>query len=320
MPTLAIRLRRDGFVGTLEPMPGLPARPPMERLIRIICSLRAAGPAGRSAERLAEIAGWSDAADPASQLAREFRQIKDLGWEIENIAGEGGDGVYRLRAYDARLRVQLDERQRTELRRAAILADRADIADRLDLDPGRATDDVAAAYNATPKRDGALDTVLNAIRIGATVSFRYKGTDRLLHPGAVRTQNTKWYLLGAEDGSEQVKQFVVDRMSQVKMGHAHSARHVEVPRMSLHPMRWEVDPPVDVTLRVPADYMPDVRRWLMEPSSQSADGDVVEMTYRCTNEEALRHRIYLLGPRVTVVGPAPFRKSMLAELSTMAGE
>lgn len=307
-------------LGTLTAMAGLSARPPMERLIRIICSLRAAGAAGRSATELAAVAGWSDKADFVTQLGREFRQIKDLGWEVENIAAEGEEGIYRLRAYDARLRVQLDERQRTELRRAAILADRADIADRLDLDPVHGSDDVATAYETTPKRTGALDTVLNAIRIGATVSFRYKGTERLVHPGAVRTQNTKWYLLGVEDGSDRVKQFVVERMSQVRMGHAHSAVRVQIPTMSLHPMRWEVDPPIEVTLRVPTDHVDDVRRWLLQPTSQREVGDAVEMTYRCTNHAAFRHRIYLLGPRVAVAGPEEFREAVLAELSLMAGE
>jgi hypothetical protein len=43
------------------------------------------------------------------------------------------------------------------------------------------------------------------------------------------------------------------------------------------------------------------------------------MTYTVTNRAAFRARIYVLGDRVSIVGPETFRAEMLAELRELAG-
>jgi hypothetical protein len=96
------------------------------------------------------------------------------------------------------------------------------------------------------------------------------------------------------------------------------------PRVSehpgMHPMSWEIDPPVDVTLRCSDEYAPDVRRWLGGPASETSAGGTTELVYRVTHRAAFRSRIYQLGTRVTIVGPAEIRQEILDELSAMAGE
>jgi predicted DNA-binding transcriptional regulator YafY len=85
-------------------------------------------------------------------------------------------------------------------------------------------------------------------------------------------------------------------------------------------MSWEVDPPVEVTLKAPDEHVDDVRRWLGEPKEQRPGDGTTELVYRVTNRSALRSRIYLLGPRVSVVGPEEMRDELIAELAQMAGE
>ena len=119
--------------------------------------------------------------------------------------------------------------------------------------------------------------------------FRYGGKDRVVHPESVRAQNEQWYLRGVEDGDDVLKAFVVARMSGVTPDPPGTARAVDAePGLALHPMRFQVDPPIEVTLSTTAEHQPDVRRWLGEPLRTTSDGDRVEMTYEVTNRAAMR--------------------------------
>ncbi|HET7683730.1 MAG TPA: WYL domain-containing protein [Marmoricola sp.] len=299
---------------------GRDQREPMERLVRLASVLHHAGSRGVAAPNLLDVAGWSDAKDGISALKRDFRYLSDLGWQIENIAESGLGAVYRMTTVDNRLRVKLSPEQQTALRRAAILANREELADRLGLTGAHRPRELAAEVHASTD-DPAYRTVVEALRRRSLLRFRYGGKDRVVHPAFARTQSTQWYLHGREDGDDTVKAFVISRMQDVRADAPGTADRTDAPRHArLHPMSWEVDPPVDVTLRAPADYAPDVRRWLGAPQQEHQDGDEVELTYRVTNRAALRARVYQLGTRVSVLGPDDVRQEILDELSFMAGE
>jgi predicted DNA-binding transcriptional regulator YafY len=313
----------------------------MERLVRLASYLHHAGERGAPAANLLGVAGWTDAADGVSALKRDFRYLGARGWQIDNIAGAGLGAIYRMRTVDNRLRVKLAPEQQAALRRAVLLVDRSDLADRLGLTGADKPADVVATLRADEQQ--ALDTVIRAVRQRALLHFRYKGTDRTVHPASVRTYTTQWYLLGRDEGSEITKTYVVARMLDVRADPPGTAERPEVTQHTgLHPMSWQIDPPVDVTLRTAPEYVDDVRRWLGDPASMvqvraqtadpvevraqraskppAAEDASVDLTYRVTNRAALRARVYQLGTRVLVVGPDEVRQEMLDELATMAGE
>ena len=62
----------------------------MERLVRMAAALHHAGSAGVTAEKLWEIAGFADRADPGSQTARDLRHLRDAGWQIDQIDDPDG--------------------------------------------------------------------------------------------------------------------------------------------------------------------------------------------------------------------------------------
>jgi hypothetical protein len=100
-----------------------------------------------------------------------------------------------------------------------------------------------------------------------------------------------------------------------------SARAVPPTRhVALHPMSWEIDPPVEVTLRAAADFEPDVRRWLGDPVAVEADGDEVLLRYRVTHRAALHARLVELDDRVRVEGPAQARQELVDFLKAARGE
>lgn len=255
------------------------------------------------------------------QLARDIRHLTNQGWQIDNVAAPGEDSTYRMRTVDNRLRLRLSTVQLRALQRAVLLADRDDLVERLGLDSVGLQDD--ADVDASVPKGGhvpALTEVLRAVRLRCLLRFGYKGTPRAVHPESVRTQNGTWYLRGREEDDGPVKAFVVTRMSDVAADAPGTARRMEpVRHPGLHPMSWEVDPPVEVTLRTAPEYRQDVLRWLGEPAAEEAQGGDLVLHYRVTNRAALRARLYELGKRVVLVSPDDVRREVLDELRAKAG-
>jgi predicted DNA-binding transcriptional regulator YafY len=294
---------------------------PMQRLVRIMAVLEQEGSVGATRDRLLAVADYGDA-DPGTQLGRDLNHLRNQGWEIENVGGEGEQARYRMLSVDNRLSLRLTAAQRAALQRAVILADRADLARSLGVAPASLPE--AVGPQVVPSAAGPvvsdLSLALEAVRHGCRISFSYKGTRRVLDPATVRLQNHLWYLSGVEVGDDKVKHFVVTRMSETSLDRPGSADPVpEVRTIELHPLQWEVDPPVEVVVRAEADYVPDVERLLLAPDAAYARDGAVDMTYTVTNHAAFRARIYTLGPRVRVVGPASFRAALVAELREMVG-
>jgi len=298
----------------------------MERLVRIAAVLRARAEHGVSGEQLADVAGFTGK-DRADQVARELRYLARQGWQIENIGEAGDKAVWRMTTVDNRLRVRLTPAQQTALRRAALLANRDDLVRRLGLPESSRPATVSAtmaADAADEEGSAALSTAVRAVRGRRLLRFGYKGTQRVVHPESVRTQNGRWYLRGVEDADLAeglVKTYVVARMSDVQADEPGTAEPVTAARhVGLHPMTWELDEPVDVTLSTTAEYEPDVRRWLGSPSDVRVEPDgTVTMTYRVTHRAALHARLYELGRRVRLVGPPDVRAEFLEELAGAAG-
>ncbi len=294
-------------------------RAAMERLVRLMAVLSHAGKDGVSAQTLIDVAGFGQA-DPLSQLAREFRFLRQQGWQIDNIAEPGEEARYRMVKGDNRLRVALAPGQRAALQRAALLADRDDLVASLGL-PEEARPADVSAQTALTSPGEAFDVVVGAVRRNALLRFRYKGSLRVVHPASVLRANGTWYLTGLEDGGEVAKSFVLSRMSGVSADAPGTAQPIApARRRSLHPMRWPVDPATEVTLWCRPEFVPDVRRWLSAPRSERRlDDDTVELVYDVTHRAALRTRLHALGTRVRLVGPEDVRAELLAELREMAG-
>lgn len=291
----------------------------MQRLARILAVLDDAGVVGATTDRLLEVAEYGGQAAPQDQLSLDLRNLKKQGWQIENLSPQGESGRYRMVSGDNRLHVKLSAPQRAALQRAVLLAERDDLAKRLGVRPATVAGGIGSIKIRKPKGD-KLSLALQSVQLRSRIRFTYKGTPRLVHPATVRFQNYKWYLSGVEDGSDLVKHFVVSEMSHIALDRPGTAAEVpSVRRMPLHPLRWVVDAPTRVTLRTTADFVPDVVRWLNEPDSQVERDGAVDLTYAVTHRQAFRARLYVLGPRVTVVEGAEVYDEMLAELRTMAG-
>jgi hypothetical protein len=112
---------------------------------------------------------------------------------------------------------------------------------------------------------------------------------------------------------------VVSRMSDVSLEAPGTAEVVGDPaRPALDPLRWNVDPPTEVVLELPAEHRVLVENLLGSPGSAEEGGDLLRLSYVVTNRAVLRSRIYELGTRVRIVSPDDVRAELLAELESFA--
>lgn len=264
-------------------------------------------------------------ADPESRkktLTRDVEHLNALGYDVRNVAAPGEPAVYRLRATDNRLRVVLTSRQRGELARAALAKQQSDLARHLD-------EGSAPRRGQSPDEPDLpqMDLVLRATQRHCLLDFEYKGEPRRVHPYLVHSGPSGWYVRGREEGSSVVKEFVVGRMSDVHIGPPGTAEAPpEVERRSLDPLSWELDPPIEAVLAVAPVHREQVETILGAPARVAVAADApsdaevpVRLTYRVTNRDVFRWRLYELGTRVRVLGPPELRDQMLTELRAVAG-
>jgi predicted DNA-binding transcriptional regulator YafY len=141
-----------------------------------------------------------------------------------------------------------------------------------------------------------------------------------VHPARVHSGPSGWYLSGREAGGDVVKEFVVARMSDIALDPPGTADVLPEPaRPSLDPLSWEVDPPVEVVLAVPAEHRVLAENLLGTPVSTAESGGNLALTYLVTNRQVFRYRIYELGTRVRVIAPSEVRAEIVAELRSFVG-
>ena len=293
----------------------------MERLVRMAAVLWAAGRDGVGVDRLAKVAGFTstDAPTRREQVARELRHLERQGWRVINTAGVGSPAHYRMETVDNRVALHLSRAQAAALQRAALVADRTDLVDRLGLSGSRPATDTPIRVQDSPAAE--LELVLDAVRHRCVLAFRYKGAPRRAHPQAVRRRGGTWYLWAVEDDALEAKWFAVSRMDEVELEAPGSARRLdEAPRWSFDPLSWSVDSPTQVIVSAEPQYRADVVSLLGRPSFEHEDAGELQLTFTTSNWTAARARVYELGPRVRVLGSDEFRSSLVRELESWAAE
>ncbi|QLQ11064.1 MAG: WYL domain-containing protein [Nocardioidaceae bacterium] len=90
----------------------------------------------------------------------------------------------------------------------------------------------------------------------------------------------RWYLLAHEERSDQVKTFVVSRMSGVSPDEPGTAQVDPVVRhRGLHPLSWQVDSPIEVVLETPVEFRDDVVNWLATPLGRISSSATAPSSY-----------------------------------------
>ena len=267
---------------------------PMERLIRILICLadddRGRGVPIATLLRMADLEEDTEAA--RVQLRRDLSILRRGGWDIENVAAEGEDGRYLLRARDNRLALLLTPGERATLGSLFYL------------------NDIDRVIPPT-----ALGRLVHAVQDRSLVRCSYAGRRRVLHPEELYVTASGWVLAARMGVDEPIKEYVIAWMDGVRIDRPGTAAPLSArPATRLDPMQWPLDPPITVRLAVVAPFVADVL--VQFPAAtvvpRAADAEpaetMVELTV--TNQATFRSRLYALGLRVRVLAP----ESLVAEI------
>lgn len=260
-------------------------RKAIDRLIDMALALTTAGRVGVTTPVLLERVGYGDDEAGKRALMRDLDDLRGIGLQIDNAAHLGEDARYVLKPGDVRLRLEFTSEQRTALMAA--------------LATGRQT----VAVDETPLPVD-LDRVQEAVRSRCLMSFRYNGTRRRVDPYSYRWFRRDVLVLGRDRGDDLVKSFNVRRMLDLDISAPGSAEIVaDAPTPSLDPITWQIDPAVEAVLECPG-YTDDVIALV----GGIADGDRVTVTV--TNRLVFFARLFELGSRARLVGPAELRAEL----------
>lgn len=306
---------------------------PIERLVRVLAVLDAAGTAGVSQQHLLDAADYGATAPDAQRrmLGKDIAYLNEAGWDIRNVSPAGVSATYVLHARDIRLRVQLAPGEQAELARVGRIAGIDEFADHVgaETEPPEhpTTSPVAKHGDSSADKDEeirppdpTLALCLEAAARRRVVQFIYKGRPRTVHPRVVQPGPSGWYLVGSEEASGLEKYFVVDRIRSLVLDQPGSAMPVEESGSgTLDPATWEVDPPVEVEIETESEFAEQVRLALRPVVAERTEDGRTVVAVRVTHRAAFRMRLYALGARVRVIGPHEIRTEILDELTAVAG-
>lgn len=295
---------------------------PMQRALLVLQELRAAGAAGVLSAELAERAGYNGTEESKKEmLKRDINNLRAGGWEVSNIAPAGAQGRYRLEPGDPRIRVALSDAAAAEFARVAQLAGVESVAVSLSV---KAT---SPAVQLRADRPGyALTLVHHGLEHRCLLEFSYRDKQRRLIPDAVWRQGAQWYVRGrlvpedwgyggAVDDGVEGRTFRLDRISSLVVGSPGTAGPADTgATVGVDPLGFADGEPFDAVVEVEAIHRGRVERSLGRAREVERDGEVITLVIPVINRTTFVRRLYELGPRVRLVGPAEIREHVRDDL------
>jgi predicted DNA-binding transcriptional regulator YafY len=287
--------------------PGRPDDAQHERLGRLLSALAHRGSLGLPRKRLETAVGLAGASARRT-LMRDIAKLRESGWDIRSVP-RSGEHVYVLHIIDRRIRKNFTAPERAELLRAAQHAGLGQLYD--DLDPRVSAKTPAAG-------DHTLAVVQHAIQMRCRLTFTYHGKVRDLHPYDVTRTPKGWMLRGQEEGDTTIKKFYLQRMIEPEPRRPRTAHDIpaDLDPLSLDPMRWLEHDPITVQLACGPEEIDDVRFQIGRTDCRvttTDEGAIIEVDV--TNTDAFLSRLFEMGHRARLVGPAQMQEAARTRLA-----
>ncbi len=302
----------------------------LERLLDLVHVLQTAREPVSLVQLKDQFADYAEGSDEAirRKFERDKAELARLGLVLRYVEDEDAGAGYLLDAEASYLPpIELDEEERGILATAsqAALADPAfphRAALRLALAKlGTEPDEVSAEVYFSRGSEGAGEEHGRIEALGAALTTRKRVRLRYQKPGEV-TESVRevdpyglfvrrgvWYLVGHDHRSEEVRVFRVSRILDVAANPKRpGSPDFEVPQdfdlravMTTSPLRYQVHPPMAVTIRVDAEVA-----FLMEREWGVPSDDGV-FTVETTYLDYVIDQVLSLGTRAELLGPPEAR-------------
>ena len=258
---------------------------------------------------------------------RDKAMLRELGVPIESevLAGsDAGKTAYRIdrRRYELTdLDLTAEERHALQLAVAAARLSEGEFG----LLKLGAAGVVASSVVANIPDDPALPALREAAAQRAVATFRYRDTVRRLQPFSVLLRDGSWYVIGHDDGHDEVRTYRVDRID--------GGVEVGEPGMFERPTGFDLKSvfPSDPKLLGDATASRAVVR-VDAPRARAAETSLgslaivrrdpdggLEVEVPCANLDAFRSWLFGLGPHAEVLSPPDVRESVIEWLRELVG-
>jgi proteasome accessory factor B len=231
---------------------------------------------------------------------------------------------YRVRKRDVELRgleLEPDEVAAIELA-AAICGLGGGAAQRAVLKVGGPA---TAAPLAELPVDPSVVAAFSGVAERRIIRFRYRDTDRVVHPYRLQFVRSRWYLNGFDRVRGEDRWYRMDRVEgPIELAGepgAFERPQEAVPGLRLDPwMLGESSDPVVAEVRFDAVVAPAVRDGLSGAEVVRDDAEGLVVRLEVTNPEGFRSWLVSFLDRAEVLGPPELREQFVAWLRTRAGE
>jgi predicted DNA-binding transcriptional regulator YafY len=274
----------------------------VERLLQVVTVLRTEDGLPVSRDRL--VASVDDyrtsSADPESlkkMIERDLDKLREIGIEVENVAGAGDKSTFRLVDGAWRLPIDLSPLEESLLAWVMAAAGAASAeANPLSTSP----EDLSSLLGTVPRH---LDIAQAAIAGRRRLLVDRDGEETEFEPSMLASRVGRWFVLGKYVGDTHVKGPRLDRLAVLGLGGPADPPYVEDPDVILDPTAWEQHEQRDAELRCRTEDLGAVRSWFPRAEVVELDGGESALRFWVRNETNLIDRVLGLGGATWIVAP-----------------
>lgn len=291
----------------------------VERLLQVVTVLRAGDgyPVARRVllERIPEYR--QSGADPESvkrMMANDRRRLAEIGFQVEDVAGEGDTSAFVLRDTAWRLPLDLDAREQNLLR--WVMAAAGAVA--AEGSPTTAPDDLSGLLGHTPR---SFDLVQTAIATRRLLVIERDGRETTFAPGRLANRQGRWFVVGRYDGEALLKAPRIDRLQLVALGAPMTDPPVvDDPDLYLDPTAWEAHEWRAATIRCRTADRPAVASWFARAEVTDHEDGTTTFALPYRNEGNLVTRVIGLAGAAWVEGPDSAVQAVRRQVLAVVGE
>lgn len=289
----------------------------VERLLQVVTVLRSGDgypvPRQTLIDRVPDYR--SSSSDPESvkrTMARDRSRLAELGFQVDDVAGDGGASAFVLRDAAWRLPLDLDAREQNLLTWVMAAAG-AVAAEEGTSSPG----DLSGLLGSLPR---SFDLVQTAIAGRRSLVIERDGERTTFDPALLASRHGRWFVLGRYDGEDGVKAPRLDRLAVLELGGpVIDPPVVGDPEPHLDPTAWQRHEERIAVLRCRTSDREALRSWFARADvADHADGTTTfTLPYR--DEDNLVTRVIGLAGTVWLEQPPSAVQALRSQVLAVLG-
>lgn len=291
----------------------------VERLLQVVTVLRASEgyPVPRQVllERIPEYRDATvDHESVKRMMANDRNRLREIGFQIDDVAGDGDTSAFVLRDAAWRLPLDLDAREQNLLTWVMAAAGSVAAEGALSSVPG----DLSGLLGHMPRN---FDLVQAAIASRRLLVIERDGKVTDFAPGRLASWYGRWFVIGRFGGEDVLKAPRLDRLEVLELGGPMTDPPVVVdPDQYLDQTAWDKHEPRTAVLRCRTADKAAIGSWFARAEVADHEDGTTTFTLAYRNEENLVTRVIGLTGVVWIESPPSAVTALREQVLSVVGE